>query len=602
MHQVKRKMIDRSSHVNFSLMLAILLICVLPFPLQAAETRFALVIGNSTYENTTTLKNPKNDAADMSKALEGMGFDVTMLEDAKLVEMQRALRDFGKKSRGSDISLVYYAGHGMEVDNQNYLVPTDAVLASDQDIEWEAIPLDVLNRAVSGAKGVSMILLDACRNNPFANKMQTSQSSRSIGRGLAPVEPTNGSLISFAAREGTVADDGNGRNSPYTAALLKHIVEPGVDIRRIFDKVRDSVMATTNKVQQPFVYSSLPGRDVLLTPKIITPVKATPQINTSSLDLEYWNSVKDTGSADLLQSYLVEFENGKFAKIAKFKLGQLGKPKAKAEAVTVAPKESKSSSESNSEIAGVANNFLRPFEKLKHHKAAAEQGDVNSQFTVGMMYYLGNGIPLDRDEAVKWFTLAANQNLPKAQYQMGQFYNGLDANRDYENSIKFYDLAAQNGHIEAQVELAKIYASDYFGSADLEASVKYYSMAAAQNHGEALYQLALAYRSGRGIKRDEQKALKLFFDAAKHGESRAYIFVGRMYETGQGVDLDFKTAAQYYEKGVQEGQAVAMYYLGIFYEKGLGVPRDRQKAIDLYKSAAEKGSSLARKQLSRLSQ
>lgn len=292
------------------------------------EKRVALVIGNSAYENVSRLANPKNDAADMSVALTDIGFDVTKIEDADFAEMRKALRQFSKKARSARIALVYFAGHGMEVDRQNYLIPTDAVLASDQDIEYEAISIDLLNRSVSGASGLSMILLDACRNNPFASKMKTENSTRSIGRGLAPVEPNIGSLISYAAREGTTADDGDGRNSPYTKALLNHIKEPGVDVRRIFDKVRDSVMEETGGVQQPFVYSSLPGRDVLLTPPAnntnVTPNSNTAApINNAALELEYWNSVKDSGSVELLNSYIEQYPTGSFAAIAKFRIKNL---------------------------------------------------------------------------------------------------------------------------------------------------------------------------------------------------------------------------------------------------------------------------------------
>lgn len=295
---------------------------------NAKEKRVALVIGNSAYENVSVLANPKNDAADMSVALTDIGFEVTKIEDADFASMRKALRQFSKKARSARIALVYFAGHGMEVDRQNYLIPTDAVLASDQDIEYEAISIDLLNRSVSGASGLSMILLDACRNNPFATKMKTEKSSRSIGRGLAPVEPNIGSLISYAAREGTTADDGSGRNSPYTKALLNHIKEPGVDVRRIFDKVRDSVMDETGGVQQPFVYSSLPGRDVLLTAPVQSSTD-TPDnnslspVNTAALELEYWNSVKDSGSTELLNSYLDQYPSGSFAAIAKFRIKNL---------------------------------------------------------------------------------------------------------------------------------------------------------------------------------------------------------------------------------------------------------------------------------------
>lgn len=305
----------------------------------AQEKRVALVIGNSAYENTTQLNNPKNDAEDMEITLEAIGFDVTKVDNANYSTMRKALRDFGRKAQGAEIALVYFAGHGMEVDKNNYLIPVDAQLLSDQDVEYEAISIELLNRAVAGAKGLRMILLDACRNNPFVNKMSRSISTRAIGRGLAPVEPQHGTLVSYAAREGTTASDGDGRNSPYTKALISHLKEPGLDIRFMFAKVRDSVLAATGGEQEPFMYGSLPGKQLHLVPKeedqttkndekeesttspLVTfdPTKT----NNGAFELEYWNSIKNSEDVDYLQSYLDQYPDGKFAPLAQIKIRRL---------------------------------------------------------------------------------------------------------------------------------------------------------------------------------------------------------------------------------------------------------------------------------------
>ena len=146
--------------------------------------------------------------------------------------------------------MVFYAGHGIEVDKRNFLIPVDARLLSDADVEFETVPLDLLSRAVERAKGLRLIILDACRDNPFAVAMQRSGATRSIGRGLASVEPSGETLVAYAAKEGTVAADGEGRNSPYTTALLAHLEEPGLEVGLMFRKVRDAVVA---------VYRRTPG-------------------------------------------------------------------------------------------------------------------------------------------------------------------------------------------------------------------------------------------------------------------------------------------------------------------------------------------------------
>ena len=195
-----------------------------------AGQRVALVIGNASYAHTTALANPLNDANDIGTALERLGFAVTRIENGGRAELWDGLQKFSLAASASDIAIVFYAGHGIEVDKRNFLVPVDARLLSDADVEFEAVPLDLLSRAVERAKGLRLIILDACRDNPFAVAMQRSGATRSIGRGLASIEPSGETLVAYAAKEGTVADDGEGRNSPYTTALLAHLEEPGLEV------------------------------------------------------------------------------------------------------------------------------------------------------------------------------------------------------------------------------------------------------------------------------------------------------------------------------------------------------------------------------------
>lgn len=229
-----------------------------------AAERVALVIGNSDYDHVSRLPNPRNDSADIAHSLRRLGFEVAELGDLGFAAMRRALGEFRKQALNAEMAVVFYAGHGMEVSNRNYLIPTDAELATDAAISYEAIPLDLVTEAVSGASTLKLVMLDACRNNPFAAGMELTSPDRAIGRGLARVEPVAGTLVAFAAREGTVASDGDGRNSPFTAALLKHLEEPGLEIQFLFRRVRDSVMLETRNRQQPFTYGSLPGREIFL--------------------------------------------------------------------------------------------------------------------------------------------------------------------------------------------------------------------------------------------------------------------------------------------------------------------------------------------------
>jgi hypothetical protein len=246
--------------------LAAIILAILAFASGSAlaASRVALVIGNSAYADVPRLNNPENDAKAIGEVFARLGFEVTEKTDLDFASLNRTLRDFAKLSRDADMAVIYYAGHGIEVDKQNFLIPTDAKLAGDDDVEFETVSLDQMNRAVAGASELSLVMIDACRDNPFANQMSRRKGTRSIGRGLARVDPTQGTLVAFAAQEGTTAEDGDGKHSPFASALLETLEEPGLDIRILFGKVRDTVMAATNNRQRPFTYGSLPGREIFL--------------------------------------------------------------------------------------------------------------------------------------------------------------------------------------------------------------------------------------------------------------------------------------------------------------------------------------------------
>jgi len=227
-----------------------------------SEKRVALVIGNSRYRSVPALPNPGGDAVAVADALRAVGFaDVRLVNDATRDGLVDALKSFATAADSADWAVVYYAGHGMEMAGENYLVPVDAKLATDRDVPLEAIALDEVMGATEGAKKLHLVILDACRDNPFANRIRRTVASRSIGRGLAEVEPDAGTLVVFAAKHGQVALDGDGGHSPFVTSLIKRIETPRIEIRKLFDLVRDDVMAATDRQQQPFSYGSVPGSE-----------------------------------------------------------------------------------------------------------------------------------------------------------------------------------------------------------------------------------------------------------------------------------------------------------------------------------------------------
>jgi formylglycine-generating enzyme required for sulfatase activity len=295
----------------------------------ARAERFALVIGNSAYRNVAALPNPKNDSADMADSLRRLGFTVTHASDLGFDDMRKALLAFGRQIRGAEIALVFYAGHGMEVGGENWLIPTDAELRSDTDAEHEAVSLRSVVLQLSQVRRLGLIILDACRNNPFAAKMQRSARVRAVERGLARTEPADNLLVAYASRDGTTADDGHGRNSPFTTALLRHIETPGLEVRFLFASVRDDVMEATRREQQPFVYGSLSREQIFL--------KSTPESSAGVPGLDpagqAWVVTQHSTSTDVLEEFIRRFGNSFYAALARARLEEL----KKAQVAVVAP-------------------------------------------------------------------------------------------------------------------------------------------------------------------------------------------------------------------------------------------------------------------------
>ena len=305
---------------RFFFIAALLLVC----QPASAEKRVALVLGNSNYKNAAVLPNPVNDAAAVAATLKGAGFDIV---DSRLnlsaADMRRALRDFADQARDSDLAVVYYAGHGIEIDGTNYLIPTDATLQRDTDIYDEAFSLDRVLLTIEPARQLRLVIVDACRNNPFAETMKRTVSTRTVSRGLARIEPTTtNTLVAFAAKAGLTALDGNSKNSPYATALVKHIATPGLDVRRAFGFIRDDVLQATGNRQEPYVYGSLGGADIALVPVASTPT-AHPQANLQSETRRDFELALQVGHKDALNAFLAQHPEGFYASLAKLQLTKI---------------------------------------------------------------------------------------------------------------------------------------------------------------------------------------------------------------------------------------------------------------------------------------
>jgi uncharacterized caspase-like protein len=310
--------------------LALATLCAVP----AEARRVALVIGNAAYK-VGPLGNPVNDATAVAAALSKLGFDKVILKKNLGVDGFRvALGEMARETVGADVGLVYFAGHGTEVAGRNFLVPVDATLGRVSALDLEAIPLDTVLGQLDGVRKLKLVILDACRNNVFA----PAGAKRSVGRGLARIEPEDNTLVVYAAKDGTTADDGVGRlHSPFTEALLRHIGTPGLEINLLFRRVRDDVMKATGhetQPQQPHVYASLGGQELYLSPgsgPAAKPAVAAPSPQPPVSDVERaWAAVKDSTSVAALQSFRQQYgaSNAFYDRLAATRIDELKKQAA----------------------------------------------------------------------------------------------------------------------------------------------------------------------------------------------------------------------------------------------------------------------------------
>jgi len=228
---------------------------------EAPGRRLALVIGNAAYGSAGKLANPENDANAIAEALKGDGFEVTEILNVSRADFIAALNKFEDQASTADWATIYFAGHGLQIGGINYLIPVDARLTADRDVPDEAIPLDRLLDAVAGARKFGLIVVDACRNNPFLAAMKaTTRAGRT--RGLARVEPEGTTLVEFSARDGQEALDGDSSNSPFAAALAKLLTTPGIEVGKLLREVRADVLTATGKQQEPMFTGNIPPEDL----------------------------------------------------------------------------------------------------------------------------------------------------------------------------------------------------------------------------------------------------------------------------------------------------------------------------------------------------
>ena len=584
-----------------------------------ADKRVALVIGNSNYQNVPRLPNPSADASAIAKMFKDAGFEFVDLQiNVGDLEFKRALRRFADAANGSDTAIVFFAGHGMELQGTNYMIPIDAKLADERDAPDEAIALDRIIEAVDGAKRLRLIIVDACRDNPFSVSMKRHVATRNASRGLARVEPqASDTLIAYAARAGSTAEDGYGEHSPLTTALLHNLTVPGLDIRLAFGRIRDEVFKITDNRQEPFVYGSLGGGIISLVPQPSQPSAPNPATGSSaglppsigpSAALAPGTSPEQPGKREqpvgpsALRPVLVtdcdrlaahpsdKQRPPDVAGVFEYEIDIVAALRACSEAIRQYPDVARFVFEAG-RIAHAQRDYA---EALRYFEKATGMGSKIAITETGIGYLNGESVTRDYARAHQLFEEADAKGDFLAVALMGLLYqNGWGVAQDYERARQLYERAADAGDILAMNNLGIVYEMGLGVPKDYTQAHRWFEKAAAADNPEAVYNLGWLYQNGWGVAQDYTKARQFYERAAARGNPAAMNNLGILFGEGLGVLKDYAKARAWYEKAAVAGNVAAMDSLGVYYQNGLGGPRDYTNARVWYERAAAAGNTAA---------
>lgn len=538
----------------------LLFLVAITFPVAAQESssRYALVIGIQNYTGQAPLRNALNDATDMATALRTKGFRVDALLDPKTKkEIRDALTryyNFMEEKNGA-VGIIYYAGHGVQYEGENYLIPATASLQIPGDLDDQCVKMNTLMSVLNSSRNLNILLLDACRNNAFQG------FTRSTVKGLSAVEAPTGSIVVFATQPNTTASDGTGRNGLFTSKLLRYINVTDLHVGEVLRKVKQDVNAESGGKQLPSVIDNSLGGDFYFTRTASTNSNAayTPAQLAAMGDEQYNNK----NYAEAAKWYRQAADQGHTS--AQTYLGYMyqqgqGVPKDETEAV-------------------------------RWYRQAANQGYATAQTNLGWMYQYGQGISKDEAEAARWYRLAADQGYSNAQNNLGLMhqYGQGGLRKDDAEAVRWFRKSADQGDANGQTSLGYMYQRGLGVSRDEAEAVRLYREAADKGHANGQANLGYMYQYGLGVNKDEVEAVKRYRQGAEQGNTNAQINLGYMYEKGFGISKDEAEAVRWYHKAAEQGDATAQANLGYMYEKGFGISKDEAEAVRWYRKAADQG-------------
>ena len=504
----------------------------------AAGVRLALVIGNAKYEAAPVLANPANDADDLAQRLRGIGFEVIETHDATRNAMADAVRQFADRIHSAEVALFFYAGHGLQMGGENYLLPVDAKIESEADVRFNTINLTDIQQEMEGPGRANIIILDACRNNPFVDKLAHSGRG-ATSRGLGKVDAMGvGSLIVFSTQPNNVAMDGAGRNSPFMSALLKYVGASGLEVRQMVSKVRGDVLAATDQKQVPWDNSSLVG-DVFLASAPAAPTE----------------TVKNDAPVP--------------TQPAKPSAPVVAQTETQPPAAAAQPRDADKTATLPAGPAGDCERMAAPappFASPDQIKAA------------GVKDYSAAVEPCQRAND-------AEPNNPRLQFLLGRAYQFGPKN--FLEAVRHYKVAADAAYAPAEDSLGVIFATGKGVVKDPQRAFDLFNKAALAGDPGGMGNLGAMYSNGLFVKADPAQALAWFEKAIEAGNAFSLINVGVAYFNGAGAERDYNVAAQYFQQAADMNFGYALKFLAIMYERGLIGKPDPAKAAELRLRAAQ---------------
>ncbi|RLJ98507.1 caspase family protein [Ruegeria conchae] len=577
--------------------LAALLLLMFGASMALADKRVALVIGNSDYLSVSPLDNPINDASDLAIALEGLGFEVFLGTDLTHDEMLSLAESYGATAADSDVSLLFYAGHGFQVGGRNYLVPVDAQITEPDDIPEQTIQMDEFVNRMERSDGIRLVFLDACRDNPFEGT-----GIEVGGDGLARVGSAADFMFAYATQPDNVAYDGTGRNSFFTEALLSHIYTPGQDISDLMISVRKDVLASTGGRQIPWDNSSLTRQFRFDN----SPV-------TASEETLLWQVAANAQDASLMQLYIDRYPQGAHVNEVVAFLDRAGQAQTLTRAVTV--EEEDEQAERLWKLA--QRSRMRPLLEfyLEQYPNGAHAGQAQRLISSiprpedstpgGICERLAThprdrtasipGVPFSRLQENALTAIqacsAATAQTPDLSHYVALLARATIAAGDVDRAVTLYKQAAEAGDLRAMVSLAQLHESGTGVPQDQDMALSLYERAAEGGSFDAMINLAVTLFEGNIVPKDEARAIALLQQAAEGGSAKATFNLGVLAQ--EGVSGEPTEALNYFEKAARDGEYQGYLAAAILLDEGRGIAQDPVEAARmLLRGAAEDNGTI----------